>query len=279
MPRTSPLLAYIYTMKKFILTLVAAAATLSAFAWGQKGHDTVANIAERHFTAATADSVAAILDGMSPVYWANWLDNASHTPEYYYTKTWHYKNIDAGQDYDSVPRAEKGDVVSALREQIAILADSVSTKSQKALALKIVIHLVGDLHQPMHMGHKSDLGGNKVQVRFFDRGTNLHSVWDTNLPNTAHSWTYTEWTDQLDRATPARQAELTAGNIDDWARESVAIAARVYDYFPSGTKISYNQIAQWTPTIEQQLLRGGLRLAEVLNAVFDPAFSRTPAEF
>lgn len=266
-------------MKKVLIFAAAAFTALTAFAWGQKGHDTVANIAERHFTASTADSVSRILDGMSPVYWANWLDNASHTPDYAYTKTWHYRNIDADQEYDSITPIPQGDVVTALREQIAILSDPVSAPSQKNLALKIVIHLVGDMHQPMHMGHKSDLGGNRTQVRFFDSGTNLHSVWDTKLPEAAHKWTYTEWTDQLDRLPADRQAQITAGNIDDWAKESWRIASRLYDAFPSGSRISYNEIAYWTPTVEQQLLRGGLRLAEILNSIFDPEYGRNAAEF
>lgn len=112
----------------------------------------MAFIAENHLSQAAADSVLAILDGRSPVYWANWLDNASHTPEYAYTKTWHYKNIDEGVDYADAPLNPKGDVVTAIREQIYILSDSVSTRAQKALALKILIHCVGDMHQPMHMG-------------------------------------------------------------------------------------------------------------------------------
>ena len=70
---------------------------VAAFAWGQKGHDVTAAIAEAHLTPATQKAVAEVLDGMSPVYWANWLDNASHTPEYAYSKTWHYKNVDAGK--------------------------------------------------------------------------------------------------------------------------------------------------------------------------------------
>lgn len=266
-------------MKKIFLAIALSMCALSGFAWGQKGHDVTANIAERHFTAATADSVAALLDGMSPVYWANWLDNASHTPEYAYSKTWHYKNIDADQDYDSVPPFPKGDVVTASREQIAILGDPVSTRGQKQLALKMLIHLIGDMHQPMHLGHASDLGGNRSQVRFFDQGTNLHSVWDTKLPNAAHAWTYTEWTDQLDRADSAKQAEITAGDIDDWARQTCAIATRIYDRFPAGARISYNEIADWTPTVEQQFLRGGLRLAYVLNSIFDPTFGVDASNF
>lgn len=256
--------------------LLTAIATL---AWSQKGHDTVAYIAECHLTKATADSVAAILDGRSPVYWANWLDNASHTPSYAYTKTWHYKNIDEDIPYDDAPLNPDGDVVTATRQQIAILADPKSTKSQKELAMKILIHIVGDMHQPMHMGHYSDRGGNKTQLRFFDRGTNLHSIWDSSLVNSAHSWTYTEWQQQLDRLTPEEADKVAAGNIDDWARETHQIATRVYHYFPTGTKVSYNHIAAWTPVIEEQLLRGGFRLARILNTIYDPEPGQTPDTF
>ena len=170
--------------------------------------------------------------------------------------------------YDSTPLNPKGDVVTGIREQIVILSDPKSTKSQKNLAMKILIHLVGDLHQPMHMGHLSDLGGNNVKVKFFDRDTNLHSVWDGSIMNSGHAWSYTEWQNQIDRLSP-RQNEAE-GNIDDWARQTHQIAGQVYDYFPQGSRISYNHVARWTPVIEQQLLRGGLRLARILNTIYDP---------
>lgn len=266
------------TLKLAALAIFGACAILAS-AWSQKGHDTVAYIAECHLTPAAADSVASLLDGRSPVYWANWLDNASHTPTYAYTKTWHYKNIDEGVAYDDAPLNPQGDVVTAIREQVALLSDTLSTRDQKVLALKILIHLVGDMHQPMHMGHLSDLGGNRTKVRFFERDTNLHSIWDGSLMNSGHAWSYTEWQQQLDRLGAEAEAAETAGNVDDWARQTFDIATRVYDYFPVGTKVSYNQIAAWTPVIELQLLRGGLRLARILNAVCDPASTDDPAKF
>ncbi|MCM1065991.1 MAG: S1/P1 nuclease [Muribaculaceae bacterium] len=266
-------------MKRISFFAACVLCAASAFAWSQKGHDVVAHIAECHLSKVTADSVAAILDGKSPVYWANWLDNASHTADYAYTKTWHYKNVDADQTYESAPKNPAGDVVTAIREQIDILRSPKSTKAQKSLAMKILVHIVGDMHQPMHMGHLSDLGGNKRQVRFFDRGTNLHAIWDGSLMNAGHSWTYTEWRDQLDRLNPEQEAAETAGNVDDWARQTLELVEPIYTYFPSGAKVSYNAIARWTPTIETQLLRGGLRLARILNAIYDPASPDYGAEF
>lgn len=261
----------------FILSLILCVG--QAFGWSQKGHDTVAYIAERHLSKATADSVTAILDGKSPVYWANWLDNASHTDKYAYTKTWHYKNIDAKTSYENAPLNERGDVVTAIREQICLLSDSCSTHDQKALALKILIHIVGDMHQPMHMGHLNDLGGNKIPVKFFGRKTNLHSIWDGSLMNSGHSWSYTEWANQIDRLCKEQEAIETAGDIDDWARQTYDIARRAYNYFPKGVKVSYNHVAAWTPVIEDQLLRGGLRLARILNAIYDPTSSDDPSKF
>ncbi len=265
-------------MKKLILSIILAAGALSAFAWGQKGHDATAYIAEKHLTPAALDSVTALFDGKSIVYWANWLDNASHTPEYAYAKTWHYKNIDAGVPYDKAKLNPAGDVVTAVREQIAILSDPISSRDQKVLALKILVHCVGDMHQPMHMGHFTDRGGNEVKVRMFDRDSNLHSIWDGAMMNSAHAWSYTEWQQQLDRLTPEQEAEIVKGNIDDWASETYGIATRVYDYFPEGKRVSYNEVAAWTPIIEQQILTGGLRLAEVLNAIFTPE-QRKPTDF
>ena len=102
--------------------------SLTAFGWGQKGHDVTVYIAENHLTPTTYTAVTDLLDGKSMVYWANWLDNASHTPEYAYSKTWHYKNIDDGIKYEEAPLHEDGDVVRAIYEQIKILQNPDASK-------------------------------------------------------------------------------------------------------------------------------------------------------
>ena len=248
-----------------------ALCTLPSFGWSQKGHDTVAFIAENHLTPATKAAVDSLLDGKSIVYWSNWLDNASHTPEYAYSKTWHYKNIDADQSFRSAPLLPSGDIVRAINEQVAVLADTNMDNSRRALALKIVTHLLGDIHQPMHLGHASDRGGNSWTVKYFKQPTNLHSLWDSRLVESGHKWSYTEWQQQIDRATPAEQLVIISGNIDDWARDTYIICGDVYAKTPKNTVISYDYIATWTPTVEQQLLKAGLRLARILNATLDPA--------
>ena len=255
-------------MKNIFLLCCWLFAAGNAFGWGQKGHDVTAYIAECHLTPAAAARIDSVLGGHSPVYYANWLDNASHTTEYAYSRTWHYLNIDEGETLESMPRNPKGDVLTAIDSIVERLKAGWMTPEQEAVDLRMLIHLVGDLHCPMHTGRLSDLGGNKRPVLFFGRKTNLHSVWDTSLPDAAHKWSYTEWQQQLDRLDAERTACTQAGTPRDWRLETQAICQEIYDFTPEGTKISYDYIAKYAPVIERQFLRGGLRLARLLNEIY-----------
>lgn len=259
-------------MKKLSLIFITLSIAMDCLGWGQKGHDVTCAIAERHLTDKAKTRIAEILDGKSMIYWSNWLDNAVHTSRYAYAKTWHYKNIEKKEKYDSVEPFKSGDVVSALEEQTRRLKDleynAKQNKELQALALKMLIHLMGDLHQPMHMGRYSDLGGNQVKVYFFEQEEKLHNIWDSRLIETVHKWSYTEWCNQLDRVSEEQYLTITSGIFNDWGRETHAICCMVYDETPEDTKVSFDYIERWRETIEEQLLRGGLRLAKVLNEVF-----------
>lgn len=263
-------------MKKNLLSIgIMLSMSVSAFGWGQKGHDVTAYIAEQHLTPAAKAAVEDLYDGKSLVYWANWPDNACHTPEYAYTKTWHYRNIDAGNDYDVFPRNENGDVTTAIKQQYAVLADPNASKEDKKLALILLVHFCGDIHQPMHMGHLSDLGGNQVHLKFFGKNTNLHSIWDSGVLESGHAWSHTEWANQIDRISKEEAAQIiSSADPDDWGKECFGYATRIYDTTPAGSELSYDYVAEWTPLIEQQLLKGGYRLADLLNTLFDPNYTK-----
>lgn len=156
-------------MKRLILTSLCLLFARGAFAWGQKGHDVTAYIAECRLTPEAAEKVRKALDGYSPVYIANWLDFASYWPEYAYSKTWHYLNIDEGETLESMSRNPGGDVLTAVTRLTEKLKSGRLTPEEETLSLKMLIHLVGDMHCPMHLGRLSDLGGNKRPVRFFGR--------------------------------------------------------------------------------------------------------------
>lgn len=266
-----------YKLIKLIIMAVWAMAPLQGMAWGDTGHNVTAEIARRHLTDATRHAVDSILDGRTIVYWAKWLDFASHTPEYAYTKTWHYRDVDADKNYFTQPDNPEGDAVKALRDQIAILSDSITAQEEKALALKILVHVMADIHQPLHMGHLTDLGGNTVKIKYRGRDTNLHSFWDTGLPDAMHKWSYTEWADQLDRLRPQDEIFLISGNIDDWGMQTVELAGEIYEKFPAGIDVGNELVMEYMPVVDDQFLKGGHRLAHVLNTIFDPAYSRRPS--
>lgn len=256
-------------MKRVIIFAIAICATLTSFGWGQKGHDVVAYIAECNLSPKVYQKVTKALGGHSLVYYANWLDNASYSDRYRYTKTWHYANVDEGFTYDTMAKNEKGDVVTAIEGLIAEIKSGKLTPEQENVRLRMLIHLVGDIHAPMHAGRLSDRGGNNVIVKFFNQDTKLHSLWDTALVEAAHKWSYTEWEQQLNRyCTADRKAEIAKGSPKDWLNESHTIAKEIYSASQPKSKLSYDYIAYFTPTIEQRLLAGGLRLAKILNELY-----------
>lgn len=254
--------------KTVCLSAIALAISTNAFSWGQKGHDVTCAIAQNHLTKKAQKQIDEIFEGRSIVYWANWMDNASHTPEYRHTSSWHYKNIDAEETYETAVLNERGDVVTAIEGQIEALKNGNLDKEQKAIALRMLVHLVGDVHCPMHMGHKSDRGGNRWQIQYFDQGKNLHGIWDTDLVESAHKWTYTEWAKEIDVCDKKTAAAITEGTPYEWGKETFQITTSIYDSTPVGSQLSYDYVSTSTPIIEQQLLRGGLRLAAILNEIF-----------
>lgn len=249
-----------------LLLLLGRATPL--FAWGPKGHDVVAYIAECHLTPRTARAVDRVLEGHSLVYVANWMDNASHTPAYSHTKTWHYKNIDQGHTLASMPKEPKGDILTAIDSLSNKLRSKTLSHEQEAICLRMLIHLVGDLHCPMHAGRLSDLGGNRIRVNYFGKSSNLHNVWDSSLVESAHRWSYTEWQREIDRVSKREARELIAGSPESWFLETHALCCEIYESTPGGTNLSYDEVARYAPLIEGQLLRGGLRLACLLNEIY-----------
>lgn len=256
-------------MKRFLLILLTSSIAINGYAWGPKGHDAIAYIAECNLKKSTKKRVEAILDNKSMVYVANWMDNASHTSEYEHTKTWHYCNVDPEeQSYAESQKAKKGDVVSAINLIVENLQSGELSKEQERIELMMLIHLVGDMHCPMHAGHKSDLGGNRVSVKFFGKKKNLHSVWDSEIVESAHKWSHTEWQRQVDRISKREKRAIRFGTPNEWIEESVVLADDIYKNSPADATLSYDYVHKYAPIVEEQFLKGGLRLAEILEQIY-----------
>ena len=269
-------------MKKQI-TLFLCAITLicsiPSFGWGPKGHDIVASIAEQHLTKKTKKALDQLLDGHSIVYYSSWMDGIQNSPYwkngYNKTKTWHYANVDKGLTYQTMSRNPDGDVVTGLEMLTKEMKENYAnlTDSMKVDYVKMIVHMVGDLHCPMHAGRLSDRGGNQMKVKWFGKNTNLHSVWDSKIIDSARKWGYTEWTEQLDIADKKYIKSVQQGSYEDWFTETVSQAAAIYEYVENlsveNPNLSYQYVYDFSPVLEGRLLIAGYRLAYVLNLIFD----------
>ena len=269
-------------MKKFNLIIITFAmmfSSLPMFAWGPMGHDVVAAIAEQNLTKKAKKALDEILDGRSIVYYSSWMDNIQNSPQwkggYDKTKTWHYANVDKGLTYETMKKNEKGDILTALDMLTREMTENYDNLSDslKADYVKMIVHLVGDMHCPMHAGRLSDRGGNGMKVKWFGQKTSLHSVWDSKIVESARRWSYQEWADQLDRTDKKYKKAVVQGTYLDWFSETVKGAAELYDYVERMGKeepnLSYQYIYDFSPLLENRLLIGGYRLAHVLNTIFD----------
>ena len=273
-------------MKRIVISMLSILMMLecvSVYAWGPKGHDVVAAIAEQHLTRKAKKEISKLLDGKSIVYYSSWMDNIQNSPYwengYDKTKTWHYANVDKGHTYETMEKNKDGDVVNGLEMLTKEMKENYAqlTDSMKVDYLKMIIHMVGDLHCPMHAGRLSDRGGNNTKVKWFGQPTNLHSVWDSRMIDSARKWNYTEWVDQLDIHNRKYRKSITAGDYEDWFTTTVTNAAKIYDYVEAISEnlpeeelpnLSYQFVYDFSPMLEEQLLLGGYRLAHVLNTIF-----------
>lgn len=241
----------------------------SAFGWGQKGHDIIANLADRHLTTKARKAVNNALENRSMVYYASWMDNIRNMPEYEMTKTWHYGNVDEGETYESMKKEPKGDVLTALNMVVETLKDHKNiSDSVETLYVRFIIHLVGDMHCPMHAGRLSDRGGNSFTIRWFGKTTNLHSVWDTAFIESSRKWSYTEWADNIDYVSKYTRQNLSEGTPYEWFMETVAIAKQLYAGVEEGGNYSWDYMFDNFHILESQLRNAGYRLASLLNEIY-----------
>lgn len=236
-------------------------------AWGPQGHRLVAALAWAGLTPQARAEVQALLVGEPDPTLpgiANWADQLrAEDPDLgRRSASWHYVNIaEEGCRYDAARDCPGGGcVVGAIERQLAILADHEQPLAARRQALKFVVHLVGDVHQPLHAGFGHDKGGNTVQVNLGGDGGNLHRLWDSGLLNTAGR-DHADYLRHLQRLPLA--TGLDGGPVD-WAETSCAIAV-LPGLYPPRPGIDDAYVQRWRPVAEAQLLRGGTRLATLLN--------------
>ncbi|MFS4467603.1 S1/P1 nuclease [Maribacter sp. 2210JD10-5] len=235
--------------------------------WSKTGHRVVGEVAEHYLSRKARKEIAKLLNGQSLAAVSNFGDEIKADNKYRKFSPWHYVNYPADKKYGDVPPSEHGDLVMGINECITIVKDENSSKEDRAFYLKFLVHLIGDLHQPMHVGRLEDKGGNDLQVQWFGNGSNLHRVWDLNMIKD-YGMSYTELAEKLPVINKEQVEELQKGDVYDWVEESQDLANSLYESVEVGEKLGYRYSYEWWNTVETQLQKGGIRLAVVLNRIF-----------
>ena len=244
----------------FLVTFVILSIT-KGFAWGHLGHSLVAEVAFNNLDAKTKQNVLKYLNGMSIEDAANWMDTMRSDKNYNYMKPYHYADF----EHSAAVTEPSGDnIISILNKTLKELDNSKNLSNEQIKTkLLYLFHLVGDLHMPLHVGYKDDKGGNTVQVSFFGRNTNLHAMWDSDIIE----YKNLSLADVLKMNVykPNELAAIKQINIINWAKDSRKYLKNAYKL--NDAKVSDVYIDDNLPII-QQILKGGLRLAAILEQYF-----------
>lgn len=258
--------------KKILLGFAIMYLPVQTMAWGTNGHRICGQIADSYLTPKARAAVKAILGNESIAMASNWADFIKSDPNYNYLYNWHFINFDKSMSQAEMQAYLKADTATDAYTKINFLTAQLKnknlSKTNKLLYLRMLIHIVEDVHQPLHTGHLSDKGGNDVKVMWYDKDTNLHSIWDSQLID-MQQLSYTEYVMAINFTTPAQRMVWQKAPVSQWLYESNQIADRLYAETKNGDKVNtYKYLFKNLATLNDQLLKGGVRLAGVLNQIF-----------
>jgi hypothetical protein len=250
-------------LKYFAPVLIFLGLNTTCFGWGAEGHKMVAKIAYTQLKSSVKDSLAKYLQGATIEEASVWMDEVKQDRSYDFQKPWHYINIDKGGTYTP---GDTGNIVWELNRVIKELKQRDNLSKEKiATDIKILIHLIGDLHQPLHVGYAGDQGGNTVQVFYIASADNLHRVWDTDIIRDEVVNQDVDWK-KVGNFTKEELAQIKRFDIAEWMKESRSLLDTVYQF--KGNDIGEKYAKRNAPIIERQILIAGLRLGGILNDVF-----------
>ena len=236
--------------------------------WGQTGHRVVGLVADNHLTKRAKNKINFLLDGNSLANVSTYADEIKAEKKYSYISKWHYINIPLNKKFDEIEREKGGDIIYAINKCIQVLKSPKYNKKEKSFHLKLLVHFIGDIHQPMHLGSKEDRGGNDVKLFWFGNITNLHRIWDTQIIE-SHNMSYTEMASDLPIFIPNQIKFETNKSINNWVEETRIYTRQIYSESPPNGKLGYEYRYKNLPIIKSQLYKAGIRLASILNKIFE----------
>ena len=283
-------------MKKLSLTIFACLIYGTAFSWGPNGHRIVAAICNEYLSDEAREEIKKLVgkDYLEEI--ANWPDYIKSERGWAFASPWHYTTVHPDQSVEDVQEQYlKDSTINDAMEAIILMTnilkdDPKATKlledlmeknraqplhnSTKATALAFLVHLIGDIHQPLHVGKNRDLGGNKITVLFFSERSNLHAVWDSKIIE-HEKLSYTEFTRFINKLSVEEAKEVQKANMVEWANESIILREDIYNNLYNYTdresglpSFSWQYQHDYINPVKQRLLYGGVRLAAHLNQIF-----------
>lgn len=252
-------------MKKTSLFVLLIGFVFNAFGWGATGHRAVGYVAEQHLSKKARLAIEKILRGQSLAMAGTWMDDIKSDSLYDNTHDWHWVTIQTGETYEKSVKNPKGDLVMTLERLIAELKSKKLSSKQEAEHLKMIVHLIGDIHQPLHVGFGTDQGGNQVKLTWFGTNSNLHRVWDSDMID-GSKLSYTELANAWPKADATRVKTLQQASVRDMAKEAMTFRKQVYAY--GDGKLGYDYNYQNFNTVLEQIQKAGISLAGVLNQIY-----------
>lgn len=238
--------------------------------WGKTGHRIVGEIADRHLSKKAKKAIKQLLGAESVAMVSDWPDFIKSDRKYDSTQVWHYINFEDGLNCEQIKHKCENDSTNlayGIRKMISILKDKNSSASLKKDAMKFLIHLIGDANQPMHIGRPTDKGGNDVKMTWFKRTTNLHRIWDDDFIE-FQDLSYTEYAIALNHPTAEQIEACKSTDPAAWFCETYGLSRKLYADAEKETDVGYKYNYVFLSAMNEQLLKGGLRLANVLNEIY-----------
>lgn len=257
-------------MKRYIsLAIISFICSVSVYSWDAVGHRIVAEVAYNNLSKKARTQVDEVLGKRGMIHQSSWPDEIKSDTIYAYSHVWHYQNMRAG-----LSRADIADLYEHKTKEgehafyaLDSLERVLRQNKKDAVALKFIVHIMGDIFQPMHLGHPDDKGGNKVQMRWFSNGTNLHAVWDRWLIN------YTQLSGEefvalLEDVYGGQKKSLQQMSMLDCLYVTYDRQQAVYQYQEKKDNSAYHYAYRFRGDLELSLYTAGLQLAKLLNSIY-----------
>ena len=254
------------------LTIFIIIGIFSSINWGSTGHRVIAEVASNYLTDNARLEINKILNGETLVNASTHADDIKSDSRYDKYYNWHFLNMELDDEYEEITPSERGDVFIAINKCIDILESDSVSNTDKSFYLKLLVHFIGDLHQPLHIGRYQDRGANRIYVKWFGRNSNLHRVWDSEMIN-SHNMSYSELALNLPNPDflilTEKAKDFERNDILNWVDEIHEYTNKIYRDVSIDDKLGYEYQYKNFGTVKDLLLIGGIRLSKILNYLFD----------